>query len=860
MLKRAAFSIFVLVALCAGVWAYLQLKKNKKPALQSIEFFPDQAVVYLETSDIFELDRKISSRSLAVDGLRIIEAVDGLCKALHTIDSLVQQREELREQAEQATFHFAFYGSKKLEWLLGFDLNSVARNNAVKECLMELLNARQIDGRLVFSLGKKQQAFISVEDGVVLVSSENILLDRAKHEKEKRLVEETDFIQFRKIHPTGQVLSIFIDHDLYEASSYSHVLDLSLIGTAGFSGGDIEFGTSEVRINGFVEPDSLDIFGFCGKQVPFQTADLVTSLPAGCTDFVAFAADSFNHPLLQVSLSEETHKFWEEANDSAMYNVKNVFYKNTGGCLARFTMPLSGASLMMVTVRDSLLAREHLTVMSDSVINDGAFFYRLRNPVALMEPISNLVCRFALIYNQSIYFAERQQDLLQLLGLLYSGNVMGNDEHFISYSSEHITEKFNFLAWCSPSKVPGLISRMLNLDSIKAAKAFSNFRHFSYSLLNSGVLRSRLHLLYSVEKEQRAGSTLWTTLLDTTSDMQPALFKNHNTGENEILIQDDGQQLYLVSAKGEVLWKKKLEGEIISDIHVIDAFRNNKFQALFNTANAIHLVDRNGNEVDGFPKKLKAGTNCALSVFDYEGSRDYRIILPCSDRQIYNFGVDGKEPVTFVKPRTETEVVLPVQYVKIGGSEYLVTIDIEGKIYTFNRRGQPKGTLKNKAIAGCNSFYADAGANSAASSIFYADESNGLLNKISFTDKKEIFKLGQDMENGVSRFDLADNNRFSDLILCYKKQVLAFDLAGNEIYNKIFECEPGYIHFFNSPSLAGNFVYCPSAKTLLVHNRNKNTTLRYQADAPAAMSDLFRTSEQYLVYPFAGRLYCVSLQ
>lgn len=58
------------------------------------------------------------------------------------------------------------------------------------------------------------------------------------------------------------------------------------------------------------------------------------------------------------------------------------------------------------------------------------------------------------------------------------------------------------------------------------------------------------------EGKTKEQNILWTLNLDSTSRMSAFGFVNHITGENEIVVQDDANTLYLINAKGTVLWKK----------------------------------------------------------------------------------------------------------------------------------------------------------------------------------------------------------------------------------------------------------------------------------------------------------------
>ena len=61
---------------------------------------------------------------------------------------------------------------------------------------------------------------------------------------------------------------------------------------------------------------------------------------------------------------------------------------------------------------------------------------------------------------------------------------------------------------------------------------------------------------------------------------------------------------YLIGANGKIKWSKSLSSPIIGKIKQIDAYKNNKYQMVFNTQQEVHILDILGNEIDDFPIKL----------------------------------------------------------------------------------------------------------------------------------------------------------------------------------------------------------------------------------------------------------------
>ena len=58
------------------------------------------------------------------------------------------------------------------------------------------------------------------------------------------------------------------------------------------------------------------------------------------------------------------------------------------------------------------------------------------------------------------------------------------------------------------------------------------------------------------------------------------------------------------------------------DVHQIDLYKNGKLQLLFNTQSKLHLIDRNGNNVEQFPIGLVAKATNGLFVL---GNRQHLV-------------------------------------------------------------------------------------------------------------------------------------------------------------------------------------------------------------------------------------------
>src|SRR5690606_36556752 len=75
---------------------------------------------------------------------------------------------------------------------------------------------------------------------------------------------------------------------------------------------------------------------------------------------------------------------------------------------------------------------------------------------------------------------------------------------------------------------------------------------------------------------------------------EPQFVTNHITKEKEIIDQDSNNNLYLISNKGKVLWKKQLEGPVLGQIEQIDIYKHGRLQLTFATPHRVYVIDRNG--------------------------------------------------------------------------------------------------------------------------------------------------------------------------------------------------------------------------------------------------------------------------
>lgn len=185
-------------------------------------------------------------------------------------------------------------------------------------------------------------------------------------------------------------------------------------------------------------------------------------------------------------------------------------------------------------------------------------------------------------------------------------------------------------------------------------------------------------------------SILWKATLAGDAAGAPNVVQiSDESGEAAILIQDDQHQLYRISSGGAVLWRKVLEQPILSRIYGIDYFKNGQFNFLFNTADAIWILDDQGREVEGFPLRLQSPATNGVTVIDFDNIRRYSLFVACENGNLYGFDQFGR-PVSGWNPKSGVgRIQSPLVHFSKGDKDYLAVLSTNGRLSVFNRNGSP---------------------------------------------------------------------------------------------------------------------------------------------------------------------------
>jgi len=171
---------------------------------------------------------------------------------------------------------------------------------------------------------------------------------------------------------------------------------------------------------------------------------------------------------------------------------------------------------------------------------------------------------------------------------------------------------------------------------------------------------------------------------------KPQMVRTHAHTQFDFILQDSSYTLYYLSPDLTVEWELELGESILGNVLQMDYFRNGKIQNVFITENKLHIVDREGNYLSGFPLKVpNAGKFNSLNLIDYDGDRNYRIAIADEKGNIFLTDKEGKPLNDWNPLALKSSLIAPMRHFKIGGSDVLFAVLSNGEVHILNRKGNP---------------------------------------------------------------------------------------------------------------------------------------------------------------------------
>lgn len=226
------------------------------------------------------------------------------------------------------------------------------------------------------------------------------------------------------------------------------------------------------------------------------------------------------------------------------------------------------------------------------------------------------------------------------------------------------------------------------------AEQFRSFEHLAVQFSES---ESEFYTSIAVDyaginpqvRNNRQFRTVQQVFYDNPVSTQPFVVRNHKNQGWEVLLQDDSSYFYLTSAGGEILWRDSLDGNIVGEVKQLDFYNNGDLQYLFATEKAVHILDRNGDYVEGYPLYMPEGVKIQyLSLIDYDNSKRYRFLVSDTTGKLWMFNKDRESLEGWTSKLLDTPLATPPEHIRVRNQDFILAVQQDGTINLLNRRGE----------------------------------------------------------------------------------------------------------------------------------------------------------------------------
>ena len=526
----------------------------------------------------------------------------------------------------------------------------------------------------------KEQTFYSiVRDSFFVVSSS---LDKIKN---LPLTKKDYSSKYELLSNTNTSFSVFIDK---KAFSEHPVFLLDSIKTSDFSDFMLLDGVvsqDNIQLNGITKAsDSIKSFinVFRGNQP--QENQIAKITPSNADGFLSFTFDNYNMLLSNIN------KFKREKNYSVIDSTL-------------IDDPLFGNVVEIGIVFEGKKHAVVLNSLDEAVTNDALLAYRdvvesYRNIdiLSFEKPELFKSAFYPLVsFNDFIFYCvidnffvfSNTTDILENIIANYQNNTTLATRNSYQSLEEQLSDASSLLMIFDSNKLSQMLdsNNDFNLKNYKTTAVQFVYDH-SFAHTNIVIKKSR------AVANINSVSEVFNIKLDSDILTNPQFVSNHTNKQKDIVIQDINNNLYLISNKGEIFWKKKLDGPILGRVEQVDIYKNGRLQLVFATPNRIYVLDRNGKDVGPFPLKFNDAITQPLSVFDYDNNRDYRLLVT-QEKSVLMLDLNGKSVKGFGFKSADSKILTQPKHFRIGKKDYIV-LKSEEKLYILSRRGSPRVTPK----------------------------------------------------------------------------------------------------------------------------------------------------------------------
>ncbi|SDS52488.1 DUF3352 domain-containing protein [Gramella sp. MAR_2010_147] len=659
--------------------------ENQEPEFNSITFIPEDAEAIAHTADLKQFIRDLSNNEFYK------ESDFGFKQKL---SSELKFTKYLNFRHETG-INISNIASEKLIYTITTKIDSAfIPLDSIKNKSVETLSQDGVDFQRII-LEENSFYFYETGNSSILSNSKNKILDIANG---RNLLKSASLKNaFNASDPNKT--SIFLKNSAINKLS-GFFENFNFPGFKNFSDWivlDLDIEESEIKVNGIGVFNKSDHFLNIFSDTNPKEIEIGKVCPQDFLSFYSFSFSSFEK--LENNLNKITKDSVNREFPSILNHVREIG-----------SIQLKEGDLFVLNAVEIESVKTSLAGMGEETETYRDIpIYQLENSGIFKKVLPELMLlnenRFYTIIDHFIVFADKPDLIKKAITDFQNSNTIAGKSYYSEMLSSLSSESSILIA----GRLPEFSKSIKSSDSEKL-----NFRKNSlaaFQIIGEDNF-AHLHGIFSDSKDQNpngnSAAQIASFKLDAPMTRTPYFFKNHETDQMDIAVQDENNMLYLISNKGNVFWKKKLDSQITSDIYEVDLFKNGNKQLAFSTGYHLEILDRNGNSVKPFPIKFNQALTQPLSVFDYDNNRTYRFVLT-QGKRVYMLGPKGKSIKGFDFENAKTEIVKQPKHIRLGTKDYILVSEESGRLNILSRQGSIRVPVNENFNYSENEWYGNEG-------------------------------------------------------------------------------------------------------------------------------------------------------
>lgn len=678
--------------------------QQQKKASSLLDFIPQNAGIIFKINHLngFKSDLKNNDFLTKMESSGVYKSI---LDELELLDKVTSETESLlafsEVDADSYEFTFVTIDSTSM-----FTLDSV--QNIARETISfegQNINTYDLDGKVIYSLNFA---------GKLILTSSKVLMENLIMDFEPTLP-SSELRKLYAIASSTKNASLMIHLEKSESLTSSILKAHSALKVSNFSDWilvDIDATQNHLHLNGIsMANDSIQNYLSLFKNTNPLANTTPTFAPRTADAILSFTFDDYS----TFALNQQRYLKQSLPKDSLLNTLEEIgiIYQNGNKTVLLNTFGSELLSAYLTSIKTSETEYQGTQILT---LGKPDFLNPYLNPL-----LSDYKANYCTIIENAFVFAEKNEAIQSVINSYKGGSSFKETDVYAS-AMDALAEESSML-FISDSKG---IENIIDEDFAPGISADFKKADFEQNTFAAQVVADHgfFHTNMVVQQTGRKSSInkvspLYTVSLDADLGTPPQFVENHITHKKEIVVQDQENNLYLISTNGKLLWKKQLQGQIQGKIHQVDLYKNRRLQLAFTTNNQFLILDRNGKEVAPFTKKFEGGNLNGLAVFDYEKRKDYRFVVT-QGTKVYMYNNKGAIVKGFKYTQAESPILRAPKHLATSGKDYLVFMLENGALKILNRVGNIRTKVKGNIDFSSNEVFL-------------------YKNKFILTDKKGVF-------------------------------------------------------------------------------------------------------------------------